>query len=409
MTTVPAMDAVLVRYGDISTKSSRVRRMMEDRLIANLEWTLSHAGIEAHIDREWSRPIVVPDDDDEVTSAATAVSRTIGVVSASPCQRVAPTRASILEAVGELAQSISIEGTFAIRARRSDKSLPYTSMELERVAGSAVFEATSDPEELSVDLEDPSTTIHIEARADGAYLFTETIDGPGGLPVGSQDPCVALISGGIDSPVAAYRVMRRGCPIVPVYIDLGPYSGPDHQARALESIARLRVPAATTAHPAYLVPAGSFVEALVDRVDRGRMLVLRRFMFRVADRIAGEVDARGIVTGEALGQKSSQTASNLQATSLVTDRPIHRPLLDLDKNEITEMAKELGTFTSATIDAGCPSIAPPQVATKASPSEVDALEFDDVTRWVAEAVDEREPVDVETIESYTPLPEAQPH
>lgn len=404
MTILPDPDAVLVRYGDISTKSSRVRRMMEDQLLANIEWALGHAGIDARVEREWSRPVVIPDRPTVVADATRVVSDTIGVVSTSPCKRVVPEREAILEAVSELVDVTPFEGRFAIDVNRADKSLPFTSMELEREAGSIVFETVSDPDRLTVDLEDPTTTIHIEVRSNRAYLFTEIIEGPGGLPVGSQAPCVALISGGIDSPVAAYRIMRRGSPIVPVYIDLGPFSGPDHQARALESIATLRVVGATTARPAYLVPGGEFVTDLVDRVGRGRMLVLRRFMFRVADRIGAEVDAKGIVTGEALGQKSSQTASNLFATT-VTDRPIHRPVIALDKNEITKLAEEIGTYESATIDAGCPSVAPNEVATQSSPAEIDDLEPADIEDWVDDAVSAAEVIDVETIEGYLQSPD----
>lgn len=402
MTSLPGADVVLVRYGDISTKSTSVRRHMEDRLVANIEWTLSYAEIDAQVDREWTRPIVVPDSSADLDAAAETVANTIGVVSTSQCRRVSPDVAAILGAVRDVAETDPPEGSFAIDVRRADKAFPLSSMELEREAGSVVFETLPDSTDVEVDLDDPETTIHIEVRSEAAYLYTEIIDGHGGLPVGSQAPCVALISGGIDSPVAAFQVMRRGCPIVPIYFDLGPYSGPDHQARALESIASLRVGAASTAQPVRLVPAGRFVTDLVERVDRGRMLVLRRFMFRVADRIASDVTAKGIVTGEAIGQKSSQTATNLCATSVAADRPIHRPLLALDKNEITELARELGTYRSATIDAGCPSIAPDQVATRATVDELDALEPDDIDQWVAQAFEEVELIEVDTLESYAP-------
>ena len=400
----PGADAVLVRFGDISTKSPQVRRMMEDRLLANLRWSLQDAAIEAEVTREWARPIILPNDESTIGAATEVAASTIGVVSASPCARVPTTMDSILGAIASLAENGLIDGSFAIRARRADKSLPFTSVELERAAGSTVFESVDDPSSIEVDLEDPDMMIFVEVHESTTYLHTEILQGPGGLPVGTQAPCVSLISGGIDSPVAAYRLMRRGSPVVPVYIDLGPYSGPDHQARAIESIAGIRPYAASAAHDAYVVPGGDFVTELVGSVDRGRMLVLRRFMFRVADRIAEATDAVGIVTGEALGQKSSQTASNLYATSVVADRPIHRPLLTLDKNEITELAKEIGTYQSAKIDAGCPSIAPAQVATKATPTEVDALEPTDIDQYVAAAIDAAEIVDLETIESYRDPP-----
>lgn len=358
--------------------------MMEEVLVENIRSGLDDASIDHDIDREWTRPIVHVDPADIVTATKTVTS-TFGVVSASPAVSIPSDREAILEAVATTANATYTEGTFAIRARRSDKSLPFTSTDLEHAAGSAVFDAV-DAIEPAVDLDDPDITISIEARHERSFVFVSTIDGPAGLPVGVQSPMVALISGGIDSPVAAYRAMRRGSPIVPVYIDLGPYAGPDHRARALESIATLYSYAGTATHPTYVVDAGEIATTLEAEVSRGRMLVLRRFMFAVADRLADELDATGIVTGEALGQKSSQTARNLHATGAPIDRPIHRPLLDLDKAEITEMAKAIGTYRSATIDAGCASLVPDSVITDADPSDVDDLVPVELSSWVEEAV-----------------------
>lgn len=371
---------------------------MEDRLVTNLEAGLADAGLAATVEREWTRPIVVVDP--EAVEAATAVAaRTIGVVSASPVRRTEPRLSAILEAIRATAVAVYSGGTFAIRARRGDKQLPFTSEEVERAGGDVVFEAASAVEP-AVDLDDPDVTIHVEARSAHAYVFVDVVDGPGGLPVGTQAPMVALVSGGIDSPVAAYRAMRRGSPVVALYLDLGPYGGPDHRARALEAIAQLHAYAGASTEPAYVVPAGAVVERLVAEVDRGRMLVWRRFMFRVADRLAADVGAVGIVTGEALGQKSSQTATNLAATSRVTERPIHRPLLSADKVEIEAMAESIGTYRSAQVAAGCPAIVPDQVATRMGPTELAHLEPDDVDHLVAAALEAADVIDPDRLASY---------
>lgn len=388
----PDANAVLVRYGDMSTKSGSIQRMMEDRLVANIRAGLDRRAIDATIEREWTRPTIVAEHG-ELAAAAEVASMAFGVVSASPAVRVESTQEAILDAAVSTATATYTGGTFAIRARRSDKSLPFTSIELEHAAGDAVYAALVERYDPTVDLDNPDFTLFIEARSDHAYVFVDVIDGPGGLPVGSQAPLVALISGGIDSPVAAYRAMRRGSSIVPVYIDLGPYGGPDHQVRALEAIAHLDRFAGTTPLEAYVVPAGDAVERFVEAIERGRMLVLRRFMFRVADRIANMTDAVGIVTGEALGQKSSQTAANLYATSTVTDRPIHRPLLTMDKVEITDVARSIGTYRSASINAGCPSVAPTQVETRGTPDQIAALEPADMNLLVDQAVEGAEIVD----------------
>ncbi|MFW6153000.1 MAG: tRNA sulfurtransferase, partial [Halobacteriota archaeon] len=213
----PDGSVVLVRYGDISTKSDRVRRMMEDKLVANLAVGLERAGLEATVEREWTRPIIVttPEQVEEATAVAAS---TIGVVSASPARRVDTRREAVIDALVQTAERHYDGGTFAIRVRRADKALPYTSADIEREAGSAVYEAAAERFEPAVDLDDPDMTLHAEVRPEHAYVFVDRVDGPGGLPVGSQSPMVALVSGGIDSPVAAYRAMRRGSPIIPVYV-----------------------------------------------------------------------------------------------------------------------------------------------------------------------------------------------
>lgn len=394
----PSADAVLVRYGDIGTKSTSVQRSMEDRLVANVRTALRDAEIDARVEREWTRPVVVVDPE-AVERATSIATQTPGVVSASPARRTEPALPAILEAISAVADASYTGGTFAVRARRADKELPFTSEAIERRGGDVVFETVTgvDP---TVDLDDPDVTIHVEVRSRHAYVFLEVVSGPGGLPVGVQAPMVALVSGGIDSPVAAYRTMRRGSPVVPVYLDLGAYGGPDHQARALEAIAHVQEFAGTETRPTYVVPAGRAVERLVETVDRGRMLVWRRFMLRVADRIADREDAVGIVTGEALGQKSSQTAVNLEATSRVTTRPIHRPLFDLDKIEIRDQAEAIDTYRSSQVDAGCPALVPDRVATRLSPQALAEREPADLAQLAEAAVADAEVVTPDRLEAY---------
>ncbi len=394
----PGVSCLIIRYGDIGTKSRSVQRSMQDTLEDNLLAGLSRAGIAAEIRSEWARPIVHVKHD--LAEALEVATNTMGVVSASPARSVPAEQSAIVAEIAEMAEATYEGGTFAVRARRRDKSLPFTSDDLERAAGAAVIETLADRSDPTVDLDDPATTFHVEAHANTAYVFLEKHAGPGGLPVGVQAPLVALISGGIDSPVAAYRAMRRGSPIVPVYVDIGAFGGPDHQARALEAIATVQEYAGVHRRETYLAPAGELVEDLAETVDRGRMLVLRRAMFRIAERIARDVDAVGIVTGEALGQKSSQTAANFFATSAPIDFPVHRPLFSLDKQDIVEQAREIGTYESAAIDAGCPSLAPEHVATRATPSTVDDLEPTDCATRVKTIVDDAERTPPSSVRSY---------
>jgi thiamine biosynthesis protein ThiI len=389
----PGADTVLVRHGEIGVKSEQVRRKMEARLRDNLGAMLADRGVGDPVETRRTRLFVHTDPDriEQVTDAATD---TFGVVSASPALRVDPTMDAIRDALAAAAREHYAGEPFAVRARRAGEpdAHPFSSGDLEEQGGAAVWEAAAAAGfEPAVDLEDPESTFFIECRADDAYVFLEKRDGPGGLPLGTQRPLVALLSGGIDSPVAAWEIMRRGCPVVPLYVDLGEYGGADHRARAASTVEALSRYAPQADLALRVAPAGSAVERIADATDELRMLVLRRFMFRVAERLAREVGAVGIVTGEAVGQKSSQTSANLAATSAATDLPVHRPLLSMDKSTITERAREIGSFEESTIPAGCNRVAPDFPETAAAPAAVSEAEPDDaeaLARRVADRITE---------------------
>jgi thiamine biosynthesis protein ThiI len=374
----PGADTVLVRYGDIGVKSRKVQWDMERTLRANLGAMLAERGIDGDVGGERSRPRIRADPAD-VESATDAATDTFGVVSASPCTVVEPTMEAIREALAATAREGYEEGTFAVRARRAGgpDAHPFTSEDLEREGGGAVWTAAEDGGvDPAVDLDDPDQVFGVECRAEEAFVFTEKRPGPGGLPVGSQAPVVALISGGIDSPVAAWETMKRGCPVVPLYFDFEAYGGADHVARALESIRALAAYAPNHGYDPRVAPAGEAADRLVETVEETRMLSLRRFMFRVAEGLAREVGAVGIVTGEAIGQKSSQTSANLATTDPATALPVHRPLLTRDKQSIVEQARGIGTYEEATIPAGCNRIAPDYPETNATLEAVEGAEPD---------------------------------
>ncbi|MDQ2048986.1 tRNA sulfurtransferase [Natronolimnohabitans sp. A-GB9] len=373
----PGADTVLVRHGDINTKSNTVKRYMEGLLVENLEALLADREIPAEVEKRWNRPLIHTTEDD-VEAATDAATDAFGVVSASPCLTVTIEKEAIIEALVETAHERYDGGTFAVDARRADKTLPYDSEELAREGGTAIWEAVADEFEPEVDLDDPDLTFGVEVREDSAFIYLEKAPGPGGLPLGAQEPVIALVSGGIDSPVAAYELMRRGSPIVPAYVDLGAYGGIDHEARAMETVRTLSQYAPNFDMQVYRIPGGETVDLLVDEMEQGRMLSLRRFFYRAAETLAERVDAHGIVTGEAVGQKSSQTIQNLGVTSRATDLPIHRPLLTRDKHDIVDQAREIGTFTDSTIDAGCNRVAPDRTETNARLEPLLENEPDDV-------------------------------
>jgi thiamine biosynthesis protein ThiI len=379
----PGADAVVVRHGDVGVKSSSVQSDMERRLRENLEAILDDRDIPGEVDREWGRLLVRTP---EPEAAADAAADTFGVVSASPALSVPAEMRSIRGALALTARECYDGGAYAVDARRVGDH-EFGSHDVNREGGDAVWHAVEQDVRPEVDLDDPDVTFFVEVRQDEAFIFVEKRDGPGGMPLGSQKPLVALVSGGIDSPVAAWEAMKRGSPVVPLYLDLGPYGGPDHRARAEETARRLSAYAPNFDLQLRVAPAGDAVERLGDEVGRTRMLSYRRFMYKVAEQLAEQVGAVGIVTGESLGQKSSQTAANFAVVDRVTDLPVHRPLFALDKQEIIARARDIGTYRDSTLDVGCERLAPSQPLTSASMESVRKDEPDDLFEWAREAAD----------------------
>ena len=374
----PDADSVLIRHGELGVKSKQVRRKMEGQLADNLRAMLDARDLSGDIEQRRNRLFIHTDHPAGVTAAA---ADTFGVTSASAVTTVEPTLPAIKEALAATAREQYDGGAFAVDARRAGpaEAHPFSSTDIESDGGTAVRETI---EELGgdpiVDLDDPDFELFVECRSDDAYVFCENRAGPGGLPLGTQRPVVALVSGGIDSPVAAWKVMKRGAPVIPVYVDLGDYGGPDHRARAVSTVKTLASYAPGHDLSLSVIDAGGVVTDLSQDLGALRMLVLRRFMLAVADAIARDHDAVGIVTGEAIGQKSSQTTANIAVTDAATALPVYRPNLTVDKSEITNHARTIGTFEDSTIDTGCNRVAPPHPETNASLEAVRAAEPDDL-------------------------------
>ncbi len=399
-------DAVLVGYGEIGVKSRQVRVKMERRLTGNVQAVLDHRAIPATVERQWSRVVIraaaAVGDDGRVEAAdadafdpheaAAAAAEVPGVVWARPVVACAPELDAVLDALDALAARHEAGATFAVDATRAgdDDAHDFSSRDVLVEGGAVVGERTG----ADVDLDDPDRTYRVEVREDEAFVSVDAFEGARGLPLGTQGSAVALVSGGIDSPVAAWETMRRGCRVVPVYVDLGAYGGPDHRARAVETVRALARRAPNFDLSLRIVPAGDLVETLMDEVGKHRMLSLRRAMLRVGEAVAEDVGAHSVVTGESMGQKSSQTGANLAATDAAVDLPVHRPLLTRDKSDIMAMARELGTYSDSTIPVGCERVAPSHPETYADRAAVEADEPDDLFARAAAAAADAEVVDV---------------
>jgi thiamine biosynthesis protein ThiI len=285
--------------------------------------------------------------------------------------------ATIVEKTPEAAAEIAVEllrgreGRFAVRPRRRDKEFPLDSQQLAVLVGSRVQEALG----LGVDLRHPDVEIHLEVDKDEIYAYTEKLPGRGGLPVGTSGRAMVLISGGIDSPVAAYRMMKRGLRCDFVHFSGRPFTGPESIYKSYAQVARLD--RFQYDSRLFVVRIGQAQRSLA-AAGAGRLQVLaqRRLMVRVASALARRERCHALVTGDALGQVASQTLHNLQVVESAASLPILRPLIGWDKSEITREAEELGTFEISNLSAEdcCTLFASPLAETRANPGKLAQLE-----------------------------------
>ena len=276
-------------------------------------------------------------------------------------------------------------GTFRVRVKRPDKSYPLTSPEVERQIGAYVQDCTQAP----VNLSKPDVTYQIEILHEGAYVTAGVLPGPGGLPVGTSGSVVALISGGYDSPVAAYRMLKRGCALTLVHFHAYPFVRSTSIEKVIE-IAQI-LARSQPAIRLITVPIGDLQrEIAVTCEPELRVVLYRRLMLRVAEALAHEYGAGALVTGESLGQVASQTLENIRTIESAVELPVFRPLIGMDKVEIIEESHRIGTEPiSRTPDDDCCTVfVPRHPATHASIAEAEAAEMPiDIQRIVAQAVE----------------------
>jgi thiamine biosynthesis protein ThiI len=261
--------------------------------------------------------------------------------------------------------------TFRVSARRADKRFPLTSPAIEREVGGRIKEARG----WRVDLSNPALTIHVEALTDEAFYYFGKEPGAGGLPAGTSGRVVCLLSGGIDSPVAAWRMIRRGCRVIFVHFHSYPILSRASQEKARELVSVLT--RFQYDSRLFLVPFGEIQQRVVLAVAPPlRVVIYRRLMMRIAEAIALRARAQSLVTGEVVGQVASQTLENMSAIDRVVTLPVLRPLVGMDKDEITAQAQRLGTYTISIIpDQDCCTLFTPRhPATKARLADLEAAE-----------------------------------
>jgi thiamine biosynthesis protein ThiI len=286
--------------------------------------------------------------------------------------------ALVLDKTSEAAAKAAVEllrdkpgETFAVRARRRDKSFPIGSQELASLVGRAVQDALG----LGVDLDEPDLEIYLEVDRSEIFAYTDKLAGRGGLPVGTSGRALVLLSGGIDSPVAAFRMLKRGLRCDFVHFSGRPFTGPESIFKAYGQVARLdRFQGGSRL---FIVPFGHAQRELAT-AGAGRLQVLaqRRLMVRVADELARRENAQALVTGDSLGQVSSQTLHNLGVVEAVSTLPLFRPLLGWDKSEIVREAEAIGTLELSNLPAEdcCTLFSSPLAETRGNPRRLAQLE-----------------------------------
>ncbi|VVB88984.1 tRNA (guanine(6)-N2)-methyltransferase [uncultured archaeon] len=359
-------EIILVRYDELALKSKRVRAMYEAVLVRNLKAMLHADGSTyTEITREMGR-IFIHSDDPRALQSATKV---FGVVSASPAYTCEATLESAAPLCKELDGIIIRDGqSFAIRARRAGNH-NFTSRDVAVACGDAA--CLSGAKNVRVDLEKPDVEIFVEIRQKTGYVFTGSVKGVGGLPLGTQGKMVALISGGIDSPVAAWLLMKRGCEIIPLYLNNDPFSDESTRARAMACIDILQRWSPQKKFTIYEAPHGENLLAFLSSCNnRLNCVMCRRMMYRIATEVLKMEGAHGIITGSSLGQVASQTSQNMLAEMYGMEYPIYHPLIGLDKLEITDIARKIGTFEPSTKPATCCLAVPEYPSTAAKIWEV---------------------------------------
>ena len=358
-------DSVIVRFGgEIGIKGEWTRRAYEKLLAKNIKKTLKHHSVlyEKLIHKRGRIYIKTKN----VKETACKLTRIFGVSSVSPAIETTSDLNEIVQKTVELADTILENGSsFAVRCHRVGKH-PYSSMDVCKEIGKQIL-AQLKNRKLRVDLKNPQFTVNVEVRDEYAYVFAETLQGVGGFPLGSQPKAICLLSGGIDSAVACWLAMKRGCPIIPVYLDITPFTDEAATAKALDVARKLFEWSIGFPRKVYIVPHGKNLETFVSESPRKLTCILcKRMMYRIAERIAETEKTEGIITGEAIGEQASQTLSNLRVLSEATTKyPVHRPLLGFNKLETEGLAKKIDTFTISTRKTkGC-SASPKNPATKA--------------------------------------------
>lgn len=336
--------AFLIKYAEIAIKGKN-RYIFEDALVKQIRIALSGVEGEFEVKKEQGRVYVFCPEDYDYEETVEALQRVFGIVEICP---VVIYEDKGFEAMAEDVVSYmksryqDYSGSFKVYTRRARKTYPITSMEVSAKLGEKLLDAFPNAH---VDVHEPELTLSVEIR-EKIYVYSDSIKGPGGMPVGTNGKAMLLLSGGIDSPVAGYMIAKRGVKIDAVYFHAPPYTS----ERAKQKVVDLAKLVARYSGPIrlHVVNFTDIQLYIYDKCPHDELtIIMRRYMMRIAEHFAKKSGCLGLITGESIGQVASQTLQSLAATNEVCTLPVYRPVIGFDKQEIVEISKKIDTFETS--------------------------------------------------------------
>ena len=378
-------DIILLKLGEIVLKGLN-RKSFEQKLMSNVRRRLEPVGKFRVYCLQSTVYVEAEEDGADMDAAFEALKKVFGVIKlsrAAACEKDKDAIANL--AIEYLREDMERVRSFKVESKRSDKSFPMTSIELSQYVGGLLAEAYPD---VQVDVHEPELTVHLEVRDLAAYVHATPVPGAGGMPVGSNGVAVTLLSGGIDSPVSTYMIAKRGVRLIPVHFFSFPYTSQQAKDKVVELGRQLTEYCGRMTLE--VVPFTHVQEEIRDKCPEEYFtLIMRRFMMRIAKRIADANGAKAVVTGENLGQVASQTMEAMASTQAVIDMPVLQPLIGMDKEEIVTLARKIGTFETSILpyEDCCTVFTPRHPRTHPKLKDVEAAESAlDIDALVDEAV-----------------------
>ena len=387
-------EIILLKLGELVLKGLN-RHTFEDKLIANAQRRLRPCGRFRVYSKQSILYVEPMDENCDLDGAWEAMKRLFGVVGLSRALACPKDKDAMVEAAcSYLGDKLARAKTFKVESKRADKTFPMTSIQLSQYVGGELDERYPD---LKVDVHHPELTVYLEVRENAAYVHADPEPGAGGLPVGVNGRAVSLLSGGIDSPVASWMMAKRGLALDMVHFFSYPYTSEEAKQKVLD-LAKLLTPWCGRLI-VHVVPFTAIQEELRRKCPEELFTILmRRFMMRIAEKVALRIKAGAIVTGESLGQVASQTMEAMKLTGGACSLPVLRPVVGMDKEEIVTIARKINTFETSILpyEDCCTVFTPRHPRLRPLPGEVEAAEAVlDIDAMVQAAVDGIERIKIE--------------